>query len=122
MNLRENIKTSEKQKIISTICKIRLRLVAQYANYWRDKRGHVIDFVLPDKKNKPVAIECKWRSSDFDPSGFKAFRRHYSSGKRFVVTQDIDRSYKRNCGEIEVTFVNLQGLFKQLSDAGVPYL
>jgi predicted AAA+ superfamily ATPase len=101
--------------------------VALYANYWRDKRRHEIDFVLPDKKNKPVTIECKWRSSDFDPSGFKAFRRYYSAGKNFVVAQDIDFSYKRNCGVIEITFVkitfvNLQGLFKQLADAGFPYL
>jgi predicted AAA+ superfamily ATPase len=34
--------------------------------YWRDKRGHEIDFILSSKS--PFVIECKWSASDFNPS------------------------------------------------------
>jgi len=59
---------------------------------------------------------CKWSAADFDPSGIKAFRLHYSKGGNFVVARDIDRSHKKNYGDVEITFVNLQALFQHLSD------
>ena len=92
------------------------RLQTKKINYWRDKRGHEIDFVLIDKKHQHIAIECKWSASDFDPSGIKAFRMHYTKGWNFVVAHDIDRSHKKSYGDVEITFVNLQALFQHLSD------
>ncbi|MBW2431963.1 MAG: DUF4143 domain-containing protein, partial [Deltaproteobacteria bacterium] len=41
-------------------------------NYWRDKRGHEVDFIIARRNQPPVTIECKWATLDFDPAGIKA--------------------------------------------------
>ncbi|MBW2487544.1 MAG: DUF4143 domain-containing protein [Deltaproteobacteria bacterium] len=46
-------------------------------NYWRDKRGHEVDFIIARRNQPPVTIECKWATLDFDPAGIKAFRKQY---------------------------------------------
>ena len=78
--------------------------------YWRDKRGHEVDFVLAGRKNQPTAIECKWSADDADPSGITAFRRQHPHGANIVVAHDVDRAFKRHLGEIEVQFVGLTKL------------
>lgn len=80
-------------------------------HYWRDKRGHEIDFVLlRNRKLEPVAIECKWSASRFDPAHLRAFRRRYPDGKNYVVAGDVDRDFDRDYGELTVSFVSLAGL------------
>lgn len=39
---------------------IQAHLQTRQINYWRDKRGHEIDFVLARRNQPPIAIECKW--------------------------------------------------------------
>jgi predicted AAA+ superfamily ATPase len=84
-------------------------------NYWRDKRGHEVDFIIARRNQPPVAIECKWSASDFDPAGIKAFRKQYLQGENFVVANDVDRQYARSYANIKVTFVNLAGLIRRLA-------
>jgi len=84
-------------------------------NYWRDKRGHEVDFIIARRNQTPVAIECKWSASDFDPAGIKAFRKQYPEGENFVVANDVDRQYTKSFANIKITFVNLAGLVKKLS-------
>lgn len=85
--------------------------------YWRDKRGHEIDFILAWRNQPPVAIECKWSSSDLDPSNIISFRRQYSQGQTYIVASDIDRSYRRSFKNTDVIFVNLEGLIRELRKA-----
>ena len=75
--------------------------------YWRDKRGHEIDFILPGRRNKPIAIECKWSAADFDATNLHAFRRQYADGENYVLAQDVERPFTRPFGEITVRFENL---------------
>ena len=77
-------------------------------SYWRDKRGHEVDFVLTGRRNKPVAVECKWSASDFDATNLQAFRRQYSDGENVVLAQDVDHHFTRHYGDIVVRFENLQ--------------
>jgi uncharacterized protein len=77
-------------------------------SYWRDKRGHEVDFVLTGRRNKPVAVECKWSASDFDATNLQAFRRQYSDGENVVLAQDVDHHFSRHYGDIIVRFENLQ--------------
>jgi len=70
--------------------------------YWRDKRGHEVDFVWARRGAAPVAIECKWSADNFDSRNLEAFRRRYPGGDNFVVAQDVDRSFSRRCGKISV--------------------
>ena len=82
-------------------------------HYWRDKRGHEVDFVTL-RRGKPIAIECKWRADGFDPRNFRAFRRAYPQGENYVVTSDTERSYTRSDGDVRYRFVGLAELVHRL--------
>jgi predicted AAA+ superfamily ATPase len=83
--------------------------------YWRDKRGHEVDFVLARRKNSPLAIECKWSAAEFDPTNLQAFRRSYTDGENFVVAHDVDRSFSRSYGDLSVKFINLSALVSKVA-------
>jgi len=84
-------------------------------NYWRDKRGNEVDFVLPRRRGGPVAIECKWRAERFDPGALKLFRKRYPEGLSFLVAQDVGRAYRKRFGGHEVICCNLAELIQHLS-------
>lgn len=83
--------------------------------YWRDKRGHEIDFICSKRERSPAVVECKWSSIDFDPKNLHAFRRHYRTGPNFVVANDITRAYDRDYSGVKVQFVDLAGLLQHLA-------
>jgi len=85
------------------------------ALYWRDKRGHEVDFVLVKRQEEPTAIECKWSASEFDAVNIKAFRLRYPTGANYVVAQDVERSFSRTYGEVHVRFVSLADLIRSIS-------
>ena len=82
--------------------------------YWRDKRGHEVDFVWRERGGPPAAVECKWSGDDFEPRNLRAFRRQHPDGDNFVVAQDVNRSYTRTYGDLTARFVNLPALVKRL--------
>jgi predicted AAA+ superfamily ATPase len=84
-------------------------------HYWRDKRGHEIDFVFVSRGKPPMTIECKWSADEFDPSGLLAFRRQYPEGENHVVAQDVDRSYRRRHAGLHVRYLSLSALIRRLS-------
>ncbi len=84
-------------------------------NYWRDKRGHEVDFVISGRDRlSPTAVECKWCADGFHASGLAAFRRLYPDGMNFVVAHDVDRPYKRNVNGISVQFHSIHSLIETL--------
>jgi len=93
---------------------IQAQLQTRDIRYWRDKRGHEVDFVLTRRKEAPATIECKWSSTDFDPKGLEALRRNYPHGDNYVVANDVERSFTRSYGELSVRFVSLGELITQL--------
>ncbi|MFA5075450.1 MAG: AAA family ATPase [Candidatus Babeliales bacterium] len=91
-------------------------------NYWRDKSGHEIDFVIVNKKNNSInAIECKFLTQQDDSTlaslakNFEFFRQNYKSGENFVVANNIDIAIKRRYKDLVITFVNPQDLIIELS-------
>ena len=70
--------------------------------YWRDKRGREVDFVLAVSRDEIVAIECKWHPSAFDCSAMKAFRRYYPKGRNYLVTPSGDSPYTQRYGDLEI--------------------
>ena len=83
--------------------------------YWRDKRGHEIDFVLGGSDGSPVAVECKWRAAGFDARNVRAFRARYPDGDNFVVTDDTATSYVRDYRGVAVRFVKLPDLIRRVA-------
>jgi len=84
-------------------------------HYWRDKRGHEVDFVLTRRGHQPIAIECKWSSKDFDPKNLQAFWRQYPEASLKVVAQDIDGAYLKSVNDMPVRFLNLTSLIESLT-------
>ncbi len=92
-------------------------LQSRDVRYWRDKKGHEIDFVLASRNRPPVAIECKWSVTDFTSTGITAFRKRYTKGENFVVCQDVDRTFTRKYKGTKATFVDLPTLVEHLAES-----
>jgi predicted AAA+ superfamily ATPase len=82
--------------------------------YWRDKRGHEIDFVVKPRGLDPIAIECKWSADELDPRNLLAFRRQYPKGANWVVAPDVDRAFTRRHNGIEIRYGSLGSLVQRL--------
>lgn len=94
---------------------IRAQMQTHRVFYWRDKRGHEVDFVLAAHRTKPLAIECKWSADGFDPKNIKVFRTHYPEGSNVVVAQDVSQMYFRNYGNVRIRFQSLAGFVKGMA-------
>ena len=75
----------------------------QPVNYWRDKAGHEVDFVLARGRDAVDAIECKWNPAEFDPANLKVFRGNYPKGENYVVSPISTTSYRKRVGQLEIT-------------------
>ena len=84
--------------------------------YWRDKRGHEVDFVLTRSRQMPIAVECKWSATGFSPRQLLAFRRQYPEGLNFVIAHDVDRPYTKTYNGITVNFLNLNTLITEITN------
>jgi predicted AAA+ superfamily ATPase len=82
--------------------------------YWRDKRGHEIDFVLLRRGRSPTALECKWKANAFDAANVRAFRRAHAGGENWVVAQDVDRCFRRTVSNLSLEFISLTELASRL--------
>jgi len=78
--------------------------------YWRDKRGHEVDFVLPKRGTAPDVIECKWQAKEFSPRALLSFRRRYPGGNNIVLANDVDEPFVRMFGALEVRFAGLRSI------------
>jgi len=89
-------------------------LQTRMIQYWRDKRGHEIDFVVTPRGLDPIAIECKWSADELDPRNLLAFRRQYPQGENWVVAPDVDRAFTRRHNGIEIRYGSLGSLVQGL--------
>ncbi len=83
--------------------------------YWRDKRGHEIDFIIRRKGDSLIAIECKWSADNYDASNFIAFNKQYPKTEYYVVANDVDRTYSKSFNGISVKFTGLENIVKILT-------
>jgi predicted AAA+ superfamily ATPase len=72
------------------------------AQYWRDKAGREVDFVLARRRDEVDAIECKWDPAAFDSTALKLFRSYYPNGRNLLVTPSGNPAYPKRYGELEV--------------------
>jgi hypothetical protein len=83
--------------------------------YWRDKRGHEVDFVIATHRKRPAAIECKWSANNFDPTNLLAFRYQHPEGDNLVVAHDVERVFTRSDGDLRVRFDGIRSFADSLS-------
>lgn len=93
---------------------IHARLQTRKVNYWRDKQGHEVDFVLARRGRPLLAIECKWSAGDLDPAALKAFAGRYPRAECVVVARDVDRPYSRRFASLAVEFLGLPELMRRV--------
>jgi hypothetical protein len=93
---------------------IHARLQRRDVQTWRDKQHHEIDFILQKSPRQVEAIECKWSAGQFDPGHLKIFRGLHPLGTNFVVASDVNESYRKDYGDMQVNFVSLEGLISAL--------
>jgi hypothetical protein len=93
---------------------IHSRTQSASVRYWRDKRGHEVDFVLLGRGGEPLSIECKWRAAAFDAGNLLAFRRQHPRGINWVVCQDVDRPFNHEIGGLAVEFLGIESLGDRL--------
>lgn len=94
---------------------IHARTQGRPVNYWRNKGGLEMDFVLPTRGGFPIAIECEWSAGGFDPRNLRAFRRQYPKGENWLVAGDVDRPYRRTVDDIQVDFIGINELAGRLT-------
>jgi len=82
--------------------------------YWRDKQGREVDFVVADHGRSPTAIECKWGGDSFDPTSLAAFRRLHPGEENWVVCRGAERPYERSFGGLRVRFIGVRDLPERL--------
>jgi predicted AAA+ superfamily ATPase len=86
------------------------RLQGFELQYWRDKHGHEVDFIMRSRSGAVTAVECKWQAGEFNPRSLASFRRVYPGGANYVVGHDVGRSYSKRFDDLEVQFVSLSSL------------
>jgi len=70
--------------------------------YWRDKAGNEIDFVLRRGREAVDALECKWNPDAFDGKALALFRSYYPKGHNYLVTPLEGPAYRKRFAELEV--------------------
>lgn len=86
--------------------------------YWRDKKGHEVDFILARGQEPPTAIECKWSAGAFDSVGIKAFRGRHPRGENLCVCADVERPFTRTFKPgVAVEFVGLETCLQRVTAA-----
>ncbi|MEK7477545.1 MAG: DUF4143 domain-containing protein [Candidatus Coatesbacteria bacterium] len=94
-------------------------LQTRQVSYWRDKHGNEVDFVLARRGAPPVAIECKWKAGEFNPSGLLAFARAYPGARLLLVAPDIARIESRDYGGHAIALTPLALLAGSIGHKGL---
>ncbi len=94
---------------------IMARMQTRDIRYWRDKRGHEVDFVLAVRGGHPIAIECKWSAGGFDSANLEAFRRQHPEGENVVLATDVKAPFQQNYGSVKVRFEGLDSFVSRLT-------
>jgi len=94
------------------------RLQTRAIRYWRDKRGHEVDFVIAGRGRPPVAIECKASSANFDATNLASFRTQHPEGANLVVATDVAKPFAEKHAGLRVEFVGLEALIRRLGGNG----
>jgi len=93
-----------------------VRLDLDRVHYWRDKRGHEVDFVVARPGRDPIAVECKWSRARADElAGMAAFRRAYPEGENYVVTSEPASPLPVSASGVRALAVSLEGLVSRLA-------
>jgi predicted AAA+ superfamily ATPase len=84
--------------------------------YWRDKNGAEVDFILKSRGKAPIAIECKWLVRNVEDKNIEVFLNNYPQATVLVVSSDIKQAYSRKIGLSVIKYVNLSDCISILQE------
>jgi predicted AAA+ superfamily ATPase len=73
--------------------------------YWRDKSGRELDFVLRRGRDVDV-FECKLNPDRFEPDCLSVFRMSYPDGRNYLICPDVKVPYERRVNGLTVKIVD----------------
>ena len=95
-------------------------------NYWRDRQGREIDFIIRNRRDNTVTvIECKMTVSSLLAgrsalaavgNNIAAFRNSYPGGNNYIVATDVETAFQRQYDDVTLSFVSPRDLLKLLAD------
>ena len=100
-----------KHWVLNQLCS---HLHGRIIHYWRDKRGHEVDFVLITKEMGITAITCQWKAKDFELRNLRAFRRRYPEGPNWIVCGDTVQGHSQSFDKIRAEFISLEEMSKRI--------
>ena len=87
--------------------------------YWRDKAGREIDYVIARTRDQIDAIECKWDQRQFDAAALKVFRSYYPRGRNFILCPISGPSFLKSTGGLELIVCNPEGWKNRQGDSNI---
>lgn len=94
---------------------IQATLQLRTVQYWREKNGHEVDFILAGRGDIPtIAIECKWGGGEYDKRSVRAFLRHYPHAHFYVVQPHARGISRRKVDSATIAIVDLPHLMQEV--------
>lgn len=93
---------------------IHARVPGATINYWRDKRGHEVDFIISRRGSPTIAVECTWSAGSVDLGNLNIFSKNYPKIERYIVANDATRAFARATDGGSVEIVGLETLVRRL--------
>jgi predicted AAA+ superfamily ATPase len=75
--------------------------------FWRDKSGREVDFVIGRPRGRADAVEAKTSPDAFDPASLRAFRTLHPEGDNFLVCPHVQTPYTIRKGGLAVRVCTL---------------
>jgi predicted AAA+ superfamily ATPase len=83
---------------------------ASTIHYWRDKRGHEVDFVIEGSEGRVDTIEAKINPDSFNSRNLMVFRQCYPKGMDYLLCPYVREPYKLKREARSVTVCGVEHL------------
>ena len=75
--------------------------------YWRDKSGREIDFVIPRNQNQIDIFECKINPDNISTDAVHKFRSAYPDGRNYIVSPFVKEPYRFSRSQLLFDVISL---------------
>ncbi|MGZ3749184.1 MAG: ATP-binding protein [Pseudobdellovibrionaceae bacterium] len=112
----ENLESPEKGQMLENLTLETLQAYgfSKGIKYWRTKTKNEIDFILEQKRDKVITIECKWKEKTFSTDAIEIFRKNYPHGENLVITSD-SHTRVEEYNNLKLKFINIFDLPQEIA-------
>ena len=81
---------------------LQARFPTEAIQYWGDKTGRDLDFVMPRADRSVDVFSCAWERDRYDSSALKIFRQHYPQGCNYLLVPSGESRGIQQIGTLEL--------------------